>query len=122
LVAEGDGHWQEYVGGYSDWLAQRKRVELVTSSKPKAETKSEPKPPVAVKLSFKENRELESLPKEIEALEEEQQQITQRMSGADYHRQGADQIKTDRQRIEQIEAELLKKFERWEALEAKRGG
>ena len=25
LVAEGDGKWQEYVGGYSDWLAQRRR-------------------------------------------------------------------------------------------------
>ena len=43
------------------------------------------------------------------------------MSGADYHRQGADQIKTDRQRVERIETELLQKFERWEALEAKRG-
>jgi ATP-binding cassette subfamily F protein uup len=27
LVAEGDGHWREYVGGYSDWVAQRARVE-----------------------------------------------------------------------------------------------
>ena len=24
LVAEGNGKWQEYVGGYSDWLAQRR--------------------------------------------------------------------------------------------------
>jgi ATP-binding cassette subfamily F protein uup len=121
LVAEGNGHWQEYVGGYSDWLAQRKRAEPVTPMKPKAESKAEAKPPAAVKLSFKETRELEALPKEIEALEQEQQQITQRMSGADYHRQSADQIKADRQRVERIETELLQKFERWEALEAKRG-
>ena len=40
LVAEGDGKWQEYVGGYSDWLAQR-RPAAAAPSKPKAESRSE---------------------------------------------------------------------------------
>ncbi|MFL6547557.1 MAG: ATP-binding cassette domain-containing protein [Povalibacter sp.] len=121
LVAEGHGHWQDYVGGYSDWLAQRKTVEPASAAKPKGESRMESKPAAPVKLSYKENRELELLPKEIEALEQEQQALTARMSTADYHRQGADQIRSDRERGEQIEVELLEKFERWEALEAKRG-
>ncbi|MFL6618747.1 MAG: ATP-binding cassette domain-containing protein [Povalibacter sp.] len=121
LVAEGHGHWQDYVGGYSDWLAQRKTVEPASAAKPKGESRMESKPAAPVKLSYKENRELELLPKEIEALEQEQQTLTARMSTADYHRQGADQIRSDRERGEQIEVELLEKFERWEALEAKRG-
>ena len=121
LVAEGNGHWQEYVGGYSDWLAQRKAPQTTQAPKAKVEPKPEIKPAPAAKLSYKENRELELLPKEIEALEQQQQALTQSMSGPDYHRQGPEQIKADRQRLEAIEAELLQKFDRWEALEARRG-
>ncbi len=42
------------------------------------------------------------------------------MSSPDYHRQGPDQIKADRKRAEDIEALLLQKFDRWEALEARK--
>jgi ABC transport system ATP-binding/permease protein len=52
-------------------------------------------------------------------LEREQHGITERMSAADYHRQGPDAIKADRVRAEQIEHELATKFERWSALEEK---
>lgn len=120
LVAEGNGKWQEYVGGYSDWLAQRRAP--AAAAKPRVESKPEtPKPSAPAKLSYKEARELEQLPKEIEQLEQEQQSLTERMSSADYHRQGPDQIKADRQRAADIEALLLQKFDRWEALEARRG-
>ena len=72
-----------------------------------------------MKLSFKEQRELESLPAEIEALEREQLDLTHRMSAADYHRQGADAIKSDRLRAAEIEHLLAKNFERWAELDAK---
>jgi ATP-binding cassette subfamily F protein uup len=122
LVAEGNGKWQEYVGGYSDWLAQRREPAPAAAPKPRIEPKPDtPKPPASAKLSYKEARELEQLPKEIEQLEQEQQSLTARMSSPDYHRQGPDQIKADRQRAEDIEALLLQKFDRWEALEARRG-
>jgi len=120
LVAEGDGRWTEYPGGYSDWVALR----------PKAPTASAPAPVAArpertpgraqrVKLSFREQRDLEGLPGEIEALEREQHALTERMSSADYHRLGPDAIKSDRVRAEQIEHELAAKFERWSTLEEK---
>jgi ATP-binding cassette subfamily F protein uup len=119
LVAEGNGKWQEYVGGYSDWLAQRPTLVVPASVKATPDTK-QPRT-AAARLSYKEARELEELPKEIEQLEQEQQAITARMSSPDYHRAGAEQIKADRKRAEDIEASLSKRFDRWEALEARRG-
>jgi ATP-binding cassette subfamily F protein uup len=88
LVAEGSGVWKEYVGGYSDWLAQRPRNESVapaSAAKPQAGTREKPK----AKMSFKEQRELDALPAEIDALEQEQHALTARRGSADYHKQGA---------------------------------
>ncbi|HKE95927.1 MAG TPA: ATP-binding cassette domain-containing protein [Povalibacter sp.] len=122
LVAEGNGKWQEYVGGYSDWLAQRPALPVAAPIKAKPEAKPANPPSAApTKLSYKEVRELEQLPREIEALEQEQQELTARMSSADYHRQGAEQMRTDRRRVEEIESLLASKFDRWEALEARHG-
>jgi ABC transport system ATP-binding/permease protein len=121
LVAEGDGKWQEYVGGYSDWLAQRRPVAASAPQKPKAESRSEEARRAApTKMSYKETRELAQLPAEIEALEQQQQALTARMSSADYHKQGSEQIKADRQLGEEIERQLADKFARWETLEAKK--
>ena len=116
LAAAGDGRWREYVGGYSDWLAQRPAVEPAAPA-PKAA-------PVArkaerVKLSFKEQRELESAPAEIEALEREQAELHARMGTPGYHSIGAQQIRQDAARHDEIETLLLAKLERWSALEEK---
>jgi hypothetical protein len=43
------------------------------------------------------------------------------MRAADYHRAGAERMKADRLEAEQIAIELERKFERWAALEAKKG-
>jgi ATP-binding cassette subfamily F protein uup len=134
LAAEGDGRWKEYVGGYSDWLEQRPE----RSPLPRASEK-ESAPPLATaetregshragddpdrrgrtKLSYKESRELEQLPAQIEALEAEQRDLTDRMSRGDYHRQGPAQIKADRARVDEIERLLASAYERWEALDQK---
>jgi len=136
LVAEGNGKWQEYVGGYSDWLQQRKTMDRspsaagagaqerppsAPSSSPQT-PKAEPRKAAPIKMSYKETRELELLPKEIEALEQQQTQLTEKMSAADYHKAGAEQMKTDRAQAERIERELEQKFERWSELESKKGG
>jgi ATP-binding cassette subfamily F protein uup len=125
LAAEGNGLWHEYVGGYSDWLQQRRRPTMEPrSSKSDAapasrpDERSAPKP--RAKLSYKDQRELTSLPDEIEALEREQSELNALMSGPDYHRRGAQQIRDDRRRSDEIEALLVVKFERWESLEEAR--
>jgi ATPase components of ABC transporters with duplicated ATPase domains len=121
LVAEGNGKWQEYVGGYTDWLAQRRPIEAAAPSKPKAASRSDdiPRAP-PTKMSYKETRELAQLPAEIEALEQQQHELTARMSSGDYHKQGSEQIKADLQRADELERQLAEKFVRWEALEAKK--
>jgi ABC transport system ATP-binding/permease protein len=120
LVAEGDGRWREYVGGYSDWLTQRPSQTQAPAARAKQEPREAPPRPAApAKLSYKETRELAQFPAEIEALEQEQQALTSRMSSADYHKQGAEKTKADVQRAAEIEQQLAEKFERWGALEAK---
>jgi len=135
LVAEGDGVWKEYVGGYSDWVAQRapmpasepaaeRRKVAATASAPAARDEATPAArrsarPERVRMSFKEQRELEALPAEIEALEREQHELSDRMCAPDYHRQGVERLKADRRRAEEIEKLLRERFERWGALDAK---
>ena len=72
-----------------------------------------------VKLTYKETRELEALPGEIDALEAEQQALAARMSAPDYYRQGGAAMKADQMRSGEIEALIDAQLERWEALEAK---
>ena len=121
LVADGDGRWTEYPGGYSDWLALRPKS-APASVATAAEPRSAARPATRggrVKLTFREQRELDTLPAEIEALEREQHEITARMSSVEYHRLGADAIRADRQRATAIEHELAVRFERWSLLEDK---
>jgi len=134
LAPEGGGLWREYVGGYTDWLRQRPQSTVSNApaskpSAPKREASGGPTPMAATtpaakpraKLSYKEQRELDSLPQEIEALEREQADLTARMSTPDYHRQDGQQLRADSKRLEEIGSLLLTKFARWEALEELRG-
>jgi ABC transport system ATP-binding/permease protein len=124
LVAEGDGQWREYVGGYSDWVAQRlasvatRRAADGASPAPQAGKGAAAKP-ARIKLSFKEQRELAALPAELEALEREQHELTARMCAPDYHRHEIERIKADRLRAAEIERLLAQKFDRWAALDAR---
>jgi ABC transport system ATP-binding/permease protein len=108
------GKWKEYAGGYTDWLRQRPAV---VEEKPAAKAPAREK--TRSKLSYKESRELESLPGEIEALEAEQKALEEKMSAGDYYKLGADEVKRDRRRAEEIEGELMGKLARWEELEGK---
>src|SRR5688572_14168154 len=113
LAAEGDGLWREYAGGYSDYLRQRPAPAEAVSEKKTASVRSRNR----VKLSYKETRELEALPGEIEALEAEQQALAARMSEPEYFRQPPDTLRADQARSTEIEALLMEKLERWHALE-----
>jgi len=119
LAAEGEGYWKEYVGGYSDWLAQRPQAAMPekTATAKAAPTEKAQRPAARNKLGYKEQRELEQLPDELEALEKEQAELTARMSGADYHRQAPAQLRIDRERLAEIERLLDEKFTRWSELD-----
>ena len=119
LAAQGDGVWKEYAGGYSDYLQQ-------SQNQPPAR-KDSSLPPLTggrqekarTKLSYKETRELEALPAEIQTLEEEQKQIQARMHAADYYKQPPDVLRADREREAEIARLIDDKLERWAALEGK---
>ena len=72
------------------------------------------------KLSYKEARELEQLPLQIEALETEQRALAAAMSGPDYHKRGGEQMRKDGARATAIEQSLEAAFERWAELDAKK--
>ncbi|HEZ1524067.1 TPA: ATP-binding cassette domain-containing protein [Neisseria meningitidis] len=126
LVFEGNGRLKEYIGGYQDYIdAKSREAKIQTESAPKTAdaepVKEKPKANRTVKLSYKEQRELDALPDEIAALEAEQAEINAQLSDPeifkDYEKAGALQS-----RAEEIEMLLLEKLERWELLETKRNG
>ncbi|MEF9943945.1 MAG: ATP-binding cassette domain-containing protein, partial [Burkholderiaceae bacterium] len=120
IAAEGDGQWREYVGGYSDWLRQRPAPVEKIEAKPEAAPAPAPvRKTERVKLSFKETRELEALPGELEALEAEQSAFTAAMSSLEYHKRSPDEMRADGERAAEVERLLEQKFERWAALEEK---
>lgn len=126
IVFEGNGRLKEYIGGYQDYIDAKSREEKIqTASTPKTAdaepVKEKPKAKRTIKLSYKEQRELDALPDEIAALETEQAEINAQLSDPeifkDYEKAGALQNRT-----EEIETLLLEKLERWERLEAKQNG
>ena len=131
LVAEGDGVWREYVGGWSDWLRMRPSPQLPPAPPPApapaaaagSADRTGPKPPPQAaperprRLGFKEQRELLELPARIEALEAEQAALATRMQSPDAYRRDAREQHADQRRVEAIETELLELLERWESLE-----
>lgn len=119
LVFEGDGAVNEYVGGYDDWLRQRK-IDLPPpvqrSDRPRAAAKPKPKP--ANKLSYKDQRELDTLPQQIEALETELTEIQQALADPDLYQQQPAKVTELTARMQVVEGELGQCYQRWEALEA----
>src|SRR5690554_6800167 len=72
IAAEGDGHWQEYVGGYDEWLAQRPEQPDDADNKPKrkeAPAPERPKPARKTRITSWELTELEGIPEAIAELE-----------------------------------------------------
>jgi ATP-binding cassette subfamily F protein uup len=120
LVFEGEGAVAEYVGGYDDWIRQRKIPEkspAVTPARKKAERSQEKSKPK--KLGYKEQRELETLPKVIESLEAELEAIHARMADPAFYQQEGEDIAEQKARLSEVEQELESTFQRWEELEAK---
>jgi ATP-binding cassette subfamily F protein uup len=148
LAFEGGGTVTEYVGGWDDYLRQRRalsrqlasaadskaaglsRTALRPPSRPPVRGEKRPRaeqaptsastdnnPSSARKLSFKEKREIQSLPGKIEALEAEQQRLQQESQSPDFFREPADHIRSVLQRIQEVGSELDAALARWVELE-----
>ena len=120
LVITPEGRVEEYVGGYSDWQRQRPRPggTKTATAKP-AEKPLEKVAPVkkVAKLSYKEQRELDALPKTIEELETQQANLSAQISGASFYQQDQVAIQATLARIDEVNTQLETCFERWAELE-----
>ena len=120
-VFDGKGNIDEYIGGYQDYLQQRPDQTAVDqkSAVKKAAAKAEANaaPAKKVKLSYKDQRALEQLPAEMEALEKEQAEINALLADGSLFISDADKAMMLSNRLNEIDELLLEKLERWEELE-----
>ena len=130
IVAEGEGMWREYVGGYTDWERVKAAAPVKPVEAPKSDsTKNGGMSSTAqssaskkVKLSYKEQRELEELPQLIATLEDEQSAITAQLNSPDFYQQNPGDAKRINARYAEIDELLLDALERWERIEARARG
>jgi ATP-binding cassette subfamily F protein uup len=121
IVFEGAGRLEEYVGGYDDWLSQR-RAQAMPEAQQVATKQEKPKTERTMrekrKLSFKETRELASLPQTIEALEKEKVEIIAALSSPEFYAKGDPaQLNVTSARLEALEKELNGAYRHWEELD-----
>lgn len=112
LIFEGNGKIVEYVGGYQDWLRQRK----VSSQEIKPSEKVVKEKSKSKKLSYKEQRELDELPKKIEILEQQLLKLQQLTADADFYKQPQEKINESLEKLKQTEQELERDYQRWSDL------
>ena len=116
---DGNGHLQQYEGGYTDYLeAKKKRASHAVQPEEKPEmTKSKntaktwkQNSPVKLKFSFKEAREYETIDDEIASLEEQLEKLEQ-----DMLKNATNSVKLSElvQQKEETQAALDEKMERW---------
>ena len=129
LVAEGDGVWQEYVGGYEDWVVQRKSI-----PEPDNKTAASAKTPVAEKsskprersgkstgrLTNWEERELNSLPDKIAEIEGRQEALTAELADPALYQDQPERVQELNEALAELDDKLSQLFDRWEELEARR--
>jgi ATP-binding cassette subfamily F protein uup len=123
LVFEGNGYVKEYAGGYDDWINQRQAQQSQETQNKSASASSRlasrtDTPPRPRKLSFKEQKELEQLPQQIERMEHEQSQLHATMAQPEFYQNAKSVIAETAERLEQLQLELTTAYKRWESLEA----
>ena len=121
FVLDDSGNVNEYIGGYDDWH------KLILDSKPASDSSKSASTKQSIpnatngaaprKLSYKEKRELEELPKKIEALEAEQHELNSKMESPEFYSQDGAIITQAVERLEKIQIELSQVYERWGELE-----
>jgi len=118
LVLEGEGHVGEYVGGYDDWIRQSKEKTVTIEKTSAAGQAQKTKPKPGKKLGFKQQRELETLPKEIEQMEQRIEALHQQLADPELYKENPDAVVQLKDEVQQIEAVLATAYARWEELEA----
>ena len=124
FVLEGNGHVQDFVGGYSDWVTYR-TDRRQAAQRAKAPPPAPPKPvetavkpaPARKRRSNNEQRELDALTAKLEKLEAEKATLAARIADPAFYTQDAAKMKAELARAAAVEAEIDTAFTRWAELE-----
>jgi len=132
LVFEGNGQIGDYIGGYADWVKEKGKMAKLEGrdARPAGPVRKDSErtggPPVptikARKLTNKEQRELEALPKRIELLETEQAGLTAKLGDPAFYKNESNKFTEVKARLDALEKEYATAFARWEELEATKNG
>jgi ATP-binding cassette subfamily F protein uup len=135
--ASQSGLWREYEGGVSDWLIQSARAALLAPARAPAPSPATSPAPATTpatpltraaapavektrsgkrKLSYKEQREWEALPGQIDALEQEQKSIDQILGAGEIYVSDPSRATALAARAAEVEEQLLQALMRWEEL------
>ncbi len=125
IVLDGEGNVNEYVGGYSDWQARGGSLSEATAlgsktAKPAKDNSTAVKSKASVqkpKLSYKDQRELASLPGKIEKLEKQQSQLVEKISEPGFYQSDSETVQRVNLELAEVQAELEAAFKRWGELE-----
>ncbi|MFA6054801.1 MAG: ATP-binding cassette domain-containing protein [Thermodesulfovibrionales bacterium] len=121
IVFEGDGRLVEYVGGYDDWLRQSSLSSPGGTEKAKKKEKPEKARPQRERLrtlTFREKKEIETLPALIESMEAERAGLYETFADPDFYKQDGSRIPAVKARMAELDKEIPAAYERWELLEA----
>ena len=124
IAFEGHGQVNEYIGGYQDWLAQRRQTEAHDKAQnadlqdTRKAAKEQKAPKTKKKLSYNLQRELDALPKKIDQLETQISLLGEQMADPEFYQQSADAIAQVNKQAKELQSELDACFVRWEELEA----
>jgi len=121
IVFEENGRIQEYVGGYSDWVRHGRQLAVTDTPyaaeerRRRAAERRSQRP--ATKLGYKDQRELDALPAEIETLEAVIAELQQQAADPGFYAQDGDTVRQTLEQLAAAEAELERRIDRWGELE-----
>ena len=122
VVFEEDGQTREYVGGYSDWMRQGHQLaetENIAVAEARKHEKNDRRKTISKKkLSYKEQRELDQLPGEIELLESNVSTLQSEIASPDFYSNDNEHMQTTLIKLGQIEGLLEQRVERWGELQS----
>ena len=114
LVFDGSGTIEQYIGGYDDWLRQRKTEKATKVAAPKAQAKSAT---ISKKLSYNDQRELDGLPAEIEKMEIQIAATSEVISKPGFYQGDRPSIEAVENQLAAEQKQLAECYARWELLE-----
>lgn len=114
------GYVEESAGGYDDWVDQQVRTNQDQGKTAPSSERERPQRQRPVKLSYKEQQELLTLPETIHELEMELQVLHNQLADPEFYKEAGSLVTQATGRLSELEQEIAEAFERWEELESRR--